>query len=121
MLRRTKTILFLLCALSASMSILANVSFEAGSLRDRGDLTNLPDQLKDRIVSIGARPHTFAPLTVFSEAQSASRLFAYYLLDSKGFEPNIFTTTIPGINDGMARPRPDQTTIDLPSVPCGSL
>jgi hypothetical protein len=97
------------------MSILANVSFEAGSLRDRGDLTNLPDQLKDRIVSIGARPHTFAPLTVFSEAQSASRLFAYYLLDAKGFEPNIFTTTIPGINDGMAPtatgPNHDRPTI----------
>jgi hypothetical protein len=115
MLNRTKTILFLLCVLSVSISIFGDVLFEASSLRDRGDLRNLPKPLKDRIVNIGARPHTFAPLTIFAEAQGASRLFEYYLLDANGFEPNIFTTTIPGINDGMAPtatgPNHDRPTI----------
>jgi hypothetical protein len=115
MLNRTKTILFLICVLSASISIFADVSLEAAGLRDRGDIRNLPDPLKNRIVEIGTRPHTFSPLTVFSEAQKESQLFAYYLIDSKGFEPNIFTTTFVGINDGMAPtatgPNHDRPTI----------
>src|SRR6058998_3337600 len=28
-----------------------------------------------------------------------SQLFQYYLLDTNGFEPNVFTTTFPGVND----------------------
>jgi hypothetical protein len=115
MSNRTRTILFLLCALSVSIFILSDVSSESAGLGDRGDIRNLPNPLKQQIVNIGARPHTFAPQTVFAEAQGASRLFAYYLLDSTGFEPNIFTTTIPGINDGMAPtatgPNHDRPTI----------
>jgi hypothetical protein len=49
------------------------------------------------------RPHTYLPLQVFNEAdpktQGASQLFQYYLLDTTGFEPNVFTTLIPGVND----------------------
>jgi hypothetical protein len=36
---------------------------------------------------------------VRAEADDKSRLFQYYLLDSTGFEPSVFTTTIPGLND----------------------
>src|SRR6266851_212216 len=39
---------------------------------------------------------------VFAEADPVihkSRLFMYYLLDSTGFQPSVFTTRIPGIND----------------------
>ena len=42
------------------------------------------------------------PLQVFAEADpttSRSRLFQYYLLDSTGFQPSVFTTTIAGVND----------------------
>ena len=47
---------------------------------------------------------------VFAEATTPSQLFQYYLLDATGFQPNVFTTTIPGINDGTRRPRPAPTT-----------
>src|SRR5262245_50839037 len=68
----------------------------------RGDGRNLPAPLKERIVELANRPHTYPPLTIFSEAPTPSQLFGYFLLDSTAFEPNVFTTTIPGINDGVA-------------------
>jgi hypothetical protein len=36
---------------------------------------------------------------VFNEADPPSQLFQYYLLDTSGFEPNVFTTLFPGVND----------------------
>src|SRR5512133_1361723 len=39
-------------------------------------------------------------MQAFDEADGASQLFQYYLLDTTGFEPNVFTTIIPGVNDG---------------------
>ena len=39
-------------------------------------------------------------LQVFAEADKPSQLFQYYLLDTTGFEPNVFTSIIPGVNDG---------------------
>ena len=68
----------------------------------RGDIRNVPGPLKDRLVELARRPHTYPPLTIFSEAPTPSQLFGYFLLDSTGFEPNVFTTTIVGINDGVA-------------------
>jgi hypothetical protein len=38
-------------------------------------------------------------LQVFSEADKTSQLFQYYLLDTTGFEPNVFTAIFPGVND----------------------
>jgi hypothetical protein len=72
----------------------------ADSLKERGDIKNLPAPLKGRIIDLARRPHTFLPLTVFSEAPTPSRLFGYFLLDTNHFQPNVFTATIPGINDG---------------------
>jgi hypothetical protein len=72
----------------------------ADSLSQRGDIKNLPAPLKQRIIDLARRPHTFLPLTVFSEAPTPSRLFGYFLLDTDHFQPNVFTATIPGINDG---------------------
>jgi hypothetical protein len=54
-------------------------------------------------------------MPVFAEADSPSRLFEYYLLDTKGFEPNVFTTTIAGINDGTA-PTATGANHDLPTI-----
>jgi hypothetical protein len=71
-------------------------------IAERGDIRNLPDPLKARIVKLAERPHTYVPLRVFAEAASPSTLFQYYLLDTGGFEPNVFTKTIVGINDGVA-------------------
>lgn len=65
----------------------------------RGDVRRLPAPLKARLVEMAGRPHSFVPMTVFSEAEEPSQLFQYYLLDTTGFQPNVFTARIPGIND----------------------
>src|ERR1700720_2906707 len=72
---------------------------EEAAVRGRGDIANLPGELQDRLAQLANRPHTYLPLQVFNEADGASQLFQYYLLDTNGFEPNVFTAIIPGIND----------------------
>ena len=76
-------------------------------LCSRGDIAALSSHpetlpLQDRLITLDCSPHSVAPLQVFAEADPAtrkSRLFQYYLLDSTGFQPSVFTTRIPGIND----------------------
>ena len=70
------------------------------AVRSRGDVVNLPGPLQDRLAQLANRPHTYLPLQVFNEADGASQLFQYYLLGTTGFEPNVFTAIIPGVNDG---------------------
>src|SRR5712675_8465 len=70
------------------------------AVRNRGDVVNLPGPLQDRLAQLANRPHTYLPLQVFNEADGASQLLQYYLLDTTGFEPNVFTAIIPGVNDG---------------------
>jgi hypothetical protein len=73
----------------------------------RGDIAPLASQpaiqpLQDRLVTLDCSPHSVAPVQVFAEADPVTRksqLFMYYLLDSTGFQPSVFTTRIPGIND----------------------
>src|SRR5262245_24706469 len=79
---------------------------DAREIALRGDVVSLPGPLKDRIVEMAGRPHTYVPQTLFSEVKGTgnnadvpSQLFQYYLLDTTGFESNIFTAVIPGIND----------------------
>ena len=72
---------------------------DADAVRNRGDIVNLPGGLKDRLAALGGAPHTYLPLQIFAEAASPSQLFQYYLLDTSGFEPNVFTAVIPGLND----------------------
>ena len=72
---------------------------DAHSLLGRGDIRFLPAPLKDRLLELAERPHTYLPLTVFSEADGPSQLFGYYLLDTTGFTPNVFTSIVPRIND----------------------
>jgi len=81
----------------------------------RPDVSRLPDGLKDRLNELNARPHSFPPLTIFAEAALPSMLFQYYLLDTTGFQPNVFTTTIPGINDGVA-PTATGANHDRPTI-----
>jgi hypothetical protein len=66
---------------------------------NRGDILKLPQPLVDRLVRLADRPHTALPLQAFAEADKPSQLFQYYLLDTNGFEPNVFTKILPGIND----------------------
>src|SRR3989441_7406370 len=74
---------------------------------NRGDIRHLPDPLKDRLVRMAGRPHSQLPTQAYAEAHldhppfapKPSQLFQYYLLDTTGFEPNPFTSQIPGVND----------------------
>src|SRR6266436_3219872 len=72
---------------------------DEATVRNRGDVVALPAPLKDRLGQLANRPHSVLPLQVFAEADPPSQLFQYYLLDTSGFEPNVFTTIFPGIND----------------------
>jgi hypothetical protein len=72
---------------------------DAKTVRNRGDIVHLPHKLIDRLADLGAAPHTYLPLQIFKEATTPSQLFQYYLLDTSGFEPNVFTAVIPGLND----------------------
>jgi hypothetical protein len=76
-----------------------NAAADSLAVRTRGDIAGLPDPLKDRLVRLADRPHTFLPMQVFAEADQPGQLVQYYLLDTDGFEPNVFTKVFPGIND----------------------
>ena len=72
---------------------------DRATVSQRGDIVNLPAPLKNRLVQLADRPHSQLPTQAYSEADKRSRLFQYYLLDTSSFEPNVFTTIFPGIND----------------------
>jgi len=76
-----------------------NAATDRATVANRGDIAGLPQALKDRLIRLADRPHTYLPLQAFAEADGPSQLFQYYLLDTNGFEPNVFTTIFPGIND----------------------
>jgi hypothetical protein len=60
-------------------------------------------KLQDRLATLDCSPHSVAPVQIFKEAVPESMLFAYYLLDSTSFQPSVFTTIIPGVNDQAMR------------------
>jgi hypothetical protein len=68
------------------------------------------------MIELAARPATFEPITAFSEADDPSQLFQYYLLDTLNFQPNVFTATIPGINDGVIPTAANAANGGLPSI-----
>jgi hypothetical protein len=72
---------------------------DEATVRNRGDIVNLPTALKDRLARLANRPHSQLPTQVYAEADKPSRLFQYYLLDTNGFQPNVFTKIFPGVND----------------------
>src|SRR5947209_590576 len=86
------------------------------AVRGRGDIAKLPDPLKDRLAQLANRPHTYLPMQAFAEADEASRLFQYYLLDTTGFEPNVFTAIIPGVNDANVQLTVTGGNCGLPTV-----
>ena len=74
---------------------------DMATLALRGDIRLIPRPLKERLVRLAGRPHTFLPTQTFAEADRPSLLFQYYLLDTQGFEPNVFTSIFPGVNDAV--------------------
>ena len=82
----------------------------------RGDIRPLPAPLKNRLLRLAKRPHTYTPLTVFAEAAEPSQLFQYYLLDTTGFQPNVFTSVVPGINDSAIATGANAANGGLPTI-----
>jgi hypothetical protein len=80
-----------------------NAAQDMQAVLNRDDIKQLPEGLKKRIAEVAGRPHTYLPLQAFAEADLPSQLFQYYLLDTSGFEPNVFTAVIPGLNDTAMR------------------
>ena len=78
-----------------------NAAADRDAVANRGDVVKLPQALKDRLIRLADRPHTYLPLQAFAEADQPSQLFQYYLLDTEGFEPNVFTNLIPGVNESV--------------------
>src|SRR5215469_8429887 len=89
-----------------------NAAADEAAVRGRGDIANQPGSLKDRLAQLATRPHTELPIQAFAEAHNddgtpkPSQLYQYYLLDTTGgfppdvgFEANVFTTRIVGVND----------------------
>ena len=72
---------------------------DEATVASRGDIASLPLDLKNQLVRIGGRPHSYLPIQAYAEADTPSQLFQYYLLSTQGFEPNVFTARIPGVND----------------------
>src|SRR6201987_5740225 len=86
------------------------------AVRSRRDVIDLPGPLQDRLAQLANRPHTYLPLQGFNEADGASHVFQYYLLDTTGFEPNVFTAIIPGVNDGNVQLTATGGNCGLPTV-----
>ena len=76
-----------------------NSAHDMATVSTRGDVRQLPKDLKQRLIRLAGRPHTMLPAQAYAEADHPSLLFQYYLLDTSGFEPNVFTTIFPGVND----------------------
>jgi hypothetical protein len=89
---------------------------DEAAVRGRGDIVNLPGELRDRLAQLANRPHTYLPLQVFNEADNPSQLFQYYLLDTTGFQPNVFTAILPGVNDGNVQLTTTGGNCGLPTV-----
>src|SRR6185295_4377116 len=68
-------------------------------VRFREDVVHLPAPLRNTLGELAERPHTYSPMRAFAEADKPSQLFQYYLLNTRNFEPNVFTTIVPGVND----------------------
>src|SRR5260370_15418734 len=96
---------------------------DMAAVKTRGDIVNLPDPLKARLVRLADRPHSQLPTQAYAEAQfdtapfkpKPSQLFQYYLLDTTGFEPNPFTASFSGLNDTAMLPATGPVC-DLPTI-----
>src|SRR5437867_9397803 len=58
---------------------------DEATVASRGDIASLPLDLKNQLVRIGGRPHTYLPMQAYAEADTPSQLFQYYLLSTQGF------------------------------------
>jgi len=78
-----------------------NAARDREAVLNRGDIRHLPDPLQDRLRQLAERPHSVLPVQANAEADHPSQLFQYYLLNTSGFEPNVFTKQFPNVNDAV--------------------
>jgi len=76
-----------------------NAALDMQIVANRGDVSHLPGALKQGLLELASRPHSTLPIQAYAEAAHPSQLFQYYLLSTQGFEQNVFTSLIPGVND----------------------
>ena len=88
-----------LCASASGPHANPHAEADEHAVVTRSDVIHLPQQLKHALGELAEEPHSYLPLQAFNEADKPSQLFQYYLLDTKGFQPNVFTSIIPGVND----------------------
>ena len=86
------------------------------NIQGRQDIAHLPKPLKERLVTMAKRPHTYPAMRVFAEADKPSQLFEYYLLDTLSIAPNVFTAIIPGINDHAIPTAANAANHQLPTI-----
>jgi hypothetical protein len=72
---------------------------DEAAVRGRGDVASLPPLRQDRLAQLANRPRSQLPTQAYAEADGTRQLFQYYLLDTSGFQPKVFTTLISGVND----------------------
>jgi len=89
---------------------------DVATVAKSGDVRFLPDPLKNQLLRLADRPHTYLSIHVFSEASKPSSLFQYYLIDTTLFQPNIFTSIVPGINDAALPTAANAADCGLPTV-----
>ena len=95
----------------------AAAAVDTTAFQARGDIAHLPAPLKNSLVRMDARPHrTYEPMRAFAEADKPSQLFQYYLLNSAHFQPNIFTSIVPGINDHAIPTAANAANHQLPTI-----
>ena len=83
---------------------------------NRADIRTLPAPLRQSLGQLAGRPHTFNPMRAFAEAAKPSQLFQYYLLNTQGFQANIFTTIVSGINDHAIPTAANAANHRLPTI-----
>src|SRR2546427_12167922 len=54
-----------------------NAGADTAAVAARGDIVSLPQPLKDRLIQLADRPHTYLPMQAFAETDGPSQLFQY--------------------------------------------
>ena len=72
---------------SAAARAKSGLPTDRENIQGRQDIAFLPKPLKERLVTLARRPHTYPAMRAFAEADKPSQLFEYYLLDASAIEP----------------------------------
>jgi hypothetical protein len=68
--------------------------------------------IKSMLAKLRAMPHVYPPQAI-AAGDHPAQVVQYVLLDNKNFQPNVFTSKIPGINDTAPPTAGDSETVGL--------